>query len=66
MKKTSQTLKKRWDNAEYRAKRRTYQQAQSLAWKRHPKITEAMSEIAVKFPDLSKIITKKERGIPLS
>ena len=43
-----------------------YTLAHKEAWKRHPEITKAMSDIASEYPGLSAVISKKEHGETLS
>ena len=75
-KKTASTILQREDiqkksketrkSPQYRELLRTDTQARALAWARHPKIKNEMKKIAKLFPGLSKIISKTEKGKPLT
>jgi len=57
---------KRHLDPKYRAIMDKVYEARSLAYERHPEITDMMSEVAESFPRLGEIIRKQERGIELT
>ncbi len=62
----SNLLKMKAADPEYRRKNEKFWEAQRLAYKRHPEITNTMKDIAKSFTGMSSIRRKQEHGIPLT
>ena len=52
--------------SKFYANNKKYSEAQRLAWKRHPEITEKMSEIAKRYPGYRQILEKQKNGKTLT
>lgn len=64
--KQTQLMQERWQDPEYKEKMSKFFEAQKEAYKRHPEITNMMSEVAKSFPKLREIIRKTKSGIELT
>ena len=59
-------IQKVQNSKEHKEKMEVYYKARRYAWERHPKIREAMSEIAKNFHTLPYILAKRKKGKELS